>query len=334
MRNRILNILQEIKSYLSQDLKSLDQKILDYFAKKEQLIRIIGEYIVSSGGKKIRSIFALLNFKMLSKDSEVDSKVITSCAAIELIHMATLLHDDVVDGSKTRRSLPAANVLWGVNASILVGDFLLSQAFNFLVSVGSIEVLDTLAKASSLIIEGEVVQLSQLSKGVDFSREKYFQIIDLKASELFAAAFTISTILSSRKEYLEILKQYGLLVGRIFQITDDLMDYDFNSKHLGKSPGDDFKEGKITMPLIILYELMSKLEKNKLTKILQNPTKNKEDFIWVKENIIKYNINTHIKEIIQKFEQNALMILSKLQINDINFSYIVKLTKFIVHRID
>ncbi|MBF8246923.1 MAG: polyprenyl synthetase family protein [Rickettsia sp.] len=325
-------ILQDLKLYLENDLKALDQKILEYFQNREALIKIIGDYIVNSGGKKIRSIFSLLAFKMLS-DVEPDDKIINSCAAIELIHMATLLHDDVVDGSKTRRSLPSANVVWGVNASILVGDFLLSQAFNFLVSVKSLKVLDVLAKTSSLIIEGEVVQLSQLKKKKIFSQEEYFHIIDLKTAKLFSAAFEVSSILSFQENYSDKLKQYGLLVGRIFQITDDVMDYGFGLTSLGKSPGGDFQEGKVTLPVIILHNFLTLEDKSKLEVMFQYTERNDEEFQWIKQQMINLKINEHIKKILAQLERESQSLLKSLNIRNQNFSYVQQLTNFIVNRI-
>jgi len=227
------------------DMKAVDQLILDRLRSDVVLINQIGQYIVGSGGKRLRPLLVLLAAKTLGYQGD---RHIDIAAIIEFIHTATLLHDDVVDESDLRRNRDTANAVWGNAASVLVGDFLYSRAFEMMVDVQNMRVMDVLSHATNRIAEGEVLQLLNCNDP-DTSEERYMEVIKRKTATLFEAGTRLAGIISaSPQEEEEALAAYGLNLGIAFQIIDDALDY--TGTDIGKNLGDDLEEGKPTLPLI------------------------------------------------------------------------------------
>lgn len=250
--------LDAMYALIGDDLKQVNILIIERVKNEIPLINDIVSHIVSSGGKRIRPALTLICSKLCGYS---EKRHITLAAAVEFIHTATLLHDDVVDESKLRRGLPTANEVFGNKASVLVGDFLLSQAFQFMVADGSLKVLKVLSDASAIIAKGEVMQL--ISEGEpETSTEDYLGIITSKTAALFAAACELGAIVSEKTEHETTLRNFGINIGIAFQLVDDALDYVADEETLGKTIGDDFREGKITLPVIMAYAAGNKEEKS------------------------------------------------------------------------
>ena len=232
------------------DMRDVNELIVRTMDSPVTLIPQLAGHIVAAGGKRLRPMMTLASAQMCGYRGR---RHIALAACVEFIHTATLLHDDVVDGSDLRRGLASANSLWGNQASVLVGDFLFSRAFELMVADGSIPVLKVLSKASAVIAEGEVLQLTTTSN-TETSETAYLQVIRSKTAELFAAACRIGALVADRpKVEEEALETYGMNLGITFQLIDDVLDYSAKQAVLGKTVGDDFREGKITLPVILAY---------------------------------------------------------------------------------
>jgi octaprenyl-diphosphate synthase len=215
------------------------------------LIPQIASYLVSLGGKRLRPLLTIASAELCGYKGK---RHIRLAACVEFIHTATLLHDDVVDKSYLRRGKETANQVWGNKASVLVGDFLFSRAFELMVLDGSLEVLEILSKASCAIAEGEVLQLSS-SHDLKLTEETYLQIIESKTARLFSAATEVGAVVAKvEKAKRHMLSRFGYALGMAFQLMDDILDYAADQEKLGKSIGDDFREGKVTLPVIFAYE--------------------------------------------------------------------------------
>lgn len=244
--------IQEIFTVLKSDLQKVDSIILEFSTGKAPLIKEVAHHLVASGGKRIRPILLILAAKLCDDGLAKDPHNLA--AAVELIHTATLLHDDVVDVSEVRRGKKTANAIWDNKASILVGDYLFSIAFQLMVRDKNLAILDLLSKASSIMADGEVMQLEN-SNNIEISQEKYLEIIFSKTAILFSAACECAPLLNERPyEEVKALREFGKNLGIIFQIIDDILDYKADEKDLGKDIGNDFFEGKITLPVIIAYK--------------------------------------------------------------------------------
>ena len=229
-------------------MKCVDQTIHSHLASEVALINTIGGYIVAGGGKRLRPALLLLVAQALGYRG---SQQHLMAAVVELIHTATLLHDDVVDESSMRRGRETSNALFGNSASVLVGDFLYSRAFQMMVSVGNMRILDILADATNVIAEGEVLQLLNMHDP-EVDEQRYLQVIRFKTAKLFEAAARIGAVLAGADaQRQEDMASVGRSFGTAFQLIDDLLDYSGNSADLGKNIGDDLREGKPTLPLII-----------------------------------------------------------------------------------
>ncbi len=215
------------------------------------LIKQISTYIINSGGKRLRPILVVLMAQALGYKGK---KHIQLAAIVEFIHTATLLHDDVVDESDMRRGNKTANEVWGNSASVLVGDFLYSRAFQMMVTIENLEVMDILANATNTISEGEVLQLLSIGN-LDITEQQYYQIIQNKTAQLFEAGCELSALISiDNKDLIQKMANYGKYLGMAFQIADDMLDYSLENDELDKNIGDDLAEGKLTLPLIYLLE--------------------------------------------------------------------------------
>ena len=232
------------------DMNAVNVVILDRMQSKVAMIPELAGHLIAGGGKRMRPMLTLASAALLDYTGTRHHKL---AAAVEFIHTATLLHDDVVDGSGMRRGKRTANMIWGNPASVLVGDFLFSRAFELMVEDGSLKVLRILSHASAVIAEGEVDQLTA-QRQVETSEEHYLQIINAKTAALFAAACRISPVVAEAgEEAEEALEAYGRYLGIAFQLVDDAIDYTSDVATMGKGQGDDFRDGKVTLPVILAY---------------------------------------------------------------------------------
>ncbi|MCA6218841.1 polyprenyl synthetase family protein [Ideonella sp. B7] len=232
---------------MASDMQRVDEVIRQRLSSEVPLVEQIGRHIVGAGGKRIRPRLVLLFAQALGYQGQHHYEL---AATVEFIHTATLLHDDVVDESLLRRGRPTANAVFGNAASVLVGDFLYSRAFEMMVSVGSMRVLDVLADATNVIAEGEVLQLMNMHQP-DVAMDRYLQVIRYKTAKLFEASARLGAVLAqSSAEVEEACAAYGRALGTAFQLVDDLLDYQGDTATLGKNVGDDLREGKPTLPLL------------------------------------------------------------------------------------
>lgn len=239
--------LDEIRQLSQSDMAAVNQHIFSQLESDVALINQIGIYIVNSGGKRIRPLLAVLAARALGYEGTAHHTLAT---IIEFIHTATLLHDDVVDESMLRRGKETANAVFGNQASVLVGDFLYTRAFQLMVSLGRMRIMEILADATNVIAEGEVLQLMNVNDP-DTTEQSYLQVIYCKTARLFEAATELAGIITDQPaEITEALRLYGLHLGTAFQLIDDVLDYQADAAELGKNIGDDLAEGKPTLPLI------------------------------------------------------------------------------------
>jgi len=242
--------LDPMISLVAEDMNSVNAVILDRMQSRIPLIPELAGHLIAGGGKRMRPMLTLACARLLEYSGVRHHKL---AAAVEFIHTATLLHDDVVDGSGMRRGRKTANIIWGNSASVLVGDFLFSRSFELMVEDGSLKVLKILSGASAIIAEGEVNQLSA-QRRIDTDEEHYLEIIGAKTAALFAAACRIAAVVAERDEAQELaLDAYGRNLGIAFQLVDDAIDYASDGATMGKDAGDDFRDGKVTLPVILAY---------------------------------------------------------------------------------
>jgi octaprenyl-diphosphate synthase len=238
---------ESVKQLVADDLREVDRVIREQLASDVVLVNQVAEYIVGSGGKRLRPLVTVIAAKACNCP---DGRHTTAAAIIEFIHTATLLHDDVVDGSTLRRGRETANAVWGNEASVLVGDYVYSRAFEMMVALGNMRVMDVMAGATNRIAEGEVLQLMN-AHDPETTEERYFEVIYRKTAKLFEAGTQIAAILSGTPAKLEQdMMRYGKHLGTAFQLIDDVLDYRADRDQLGKNLGDDLAEGKPTLPLI------------------------------------------------------------------------------------
>lgn len=250
--------IEPLQRLVSGDLSRVNDVIVQKMQSPVALIPQLAGHIVAAGGKRLRPLLTLASARLCDYEGE---RHIPLAACVEFIHTATLLHDDVVDESDLRRGLDTANALWGNKASVLVGDFLFSRAFQLMVSDGSLKVLKILSDASAVIAEGEVHQLLT-SNDTATDEKAYLEVIEAKTAALFAAACRVGAVVAERPEVEEdALERFGRGLGIAFQLVDDVLDYSAEQKALGKTVGDDFREGKITLPLVLAYSRGDESEK-------------------------------------------------------------------------
>jgi octaprenyl-diphosphate synthase len=242
--------LDELHRLVADDLRVVNELILKHMHSPVPLIPQLAGHLIAAGGKRLRPMLTLAAARMCGYRGGRHQAL---AATVEFIHTATLLHDDVVDESDLRRGLATANAVWGNKASVLVGDFLFSRAFQLMVADGSLKVLEILSGASAVIAEGEVLQLVT-SNDTETSEQAYLEVIRCKTAALFAAACRVGAVVADRpKVEEEGLDSYGLNLGIAFQLIDDVLDYSAKQVELGKTVGDDFREGKITLPVVLAF---------------------------------------------------------------------------------
>lgn len=323
-------LIQDIHKDLAEDLAAMDAIIVTNLATREELVSIIGKYLIDAGGKRIRPLLTILSSKMFGYRGENHLKL---AASVELIHAATLLHDDVVDESTKRRFKPTANVLWGSKASILVGDFLFSRSFKLMVDTNSIEAMQSLSRASSVIAEGEVAQLVKLKEKRLIEVEEYYEVITAKTAELFATACEVGAIIANQPlKNCKILWNFGIALGNIFQIIDDLLDYFGCEDEIGKNIADDFFEGKVTLPLILLCKKLQSVELSQVTEMIQNNTRSSDDFVVIKTLLDQYNIKEQVMVYISSLKLDVYSWLQKIDLDNKYKTYLTNLVEFIIER--
>jgi octaprenyl-diphosphate synthase len=242
--------LKPLVSLVAGDMEAVNRIILDRARSNVDLIPELARHLIDSGGKRLRPMLTIAAAKLCSYDGDGHVQL---AASVEFMHTATLLHDDVVDESNLRRGKTAARLLWGNEASVLVGDYLLGQAFKMMVDVGSLGALRILSNAAAVIAEGEVMQLLT-AKNTETTEDHYLAVIDAKTAALFSAAAEVGAVIADRpKSEADALRSYGRNLGLAFQLVDDALDYSGDQSTLGKSVGDDFREGKITLPVVLCY---------------------------------------------------------------------------------
>lgn len=257
------------------DMASVDQIILERMQSPVGLIPDLAKHLISAGGKRLRPLLTVATSLMCGYKGDKHHKL---AAAVEFIHSATLLHDDVVDDSTLRRGKKPANLVWGNSPSILVGDFLFARAFNLMVETNSLEALKILSNASSIIAEGEVRQLAALGN-MQMDEESYMQVISAKTAALFSASTEVSAVITAQSdEKRKALHDYGLKIGLAFQLVDDALDYSGFESKLGKSLGDDFREGKMTLPVIRAIEFSNHENDSFWHRVIVERNQNNEDF--------------------------------------------------------
>jgi len=267
-------LIEPLTTLVQRDLEQVNRTILSRTGSDVAMIPEVANHLISSGGKRLRPMLTLATAGLCGYRGEGHVKL---AASVEFMHTATLLHDDVVDESDMRRGKAAARVLWGNEASVLVGDFLLGQAFKMMVEVGSLPCLEVLSTAAAVIAEGEVMQLSA-AKDTATSEDAYLAVIRAKTAALFAAACEVGPILAQRaKAEVEACRGYGANLGIAFQLVDDALDYGGSSAKLGKNVGDDFREGKLTLPVVLAFRRGSEAEREFWRRTLERGEVNAGD---------------------------------------------------------
>ena len=266
--------LDELQRLVNDDLRIVNELIIKHMHSPVPLIPQLAGHLVAAGGKRLRPMLTLAAARMCGYRGGRHQAL---AACVEFIHTATLLHDDVVDESDLRRGLATANAVWGNKASVLVGDFLFSRAFQLMVGDGSLRVLEILSGASAVIAEGEVLQLVT-SNDTDTSEQAYLDVIRCKTAALFAAACRIGAVVADRPRVEEeALDSYGLNLGIAFQLIDDMLDYSAKQAELGKTVGDDFREGKVTLPVVLAFRRGDEGERRFWRRCIEKVEQSEED---------------------------------------------------------
>ena len=295
LKNQINNSYFQLKESVEDKLALTEEKIKLKLNSDVELVQKMTEYHIKTGGKRLRALLTLGSAKLCGYSK--GSRDVNLAACVELIHSATLMHDDVIDEGIIRRGKETLNEIWGNHSSVLIGDYLLSRCFEMMVEDGNLEVLKLLSSTSSKIAQGEVLQLQHKGE-VDMLEETYLKIISAKTAELFAASTKVGAILSDvENKEKDALEFYGRNLGLTFQIADDTLDYNSELKMFGKTVGQDFFEGKITLPIILLFQKLDSIEKENLKEIFSKEIRDKDDFEKTISLIKKYKI---IEECYQK----------------------------------
>ena len=265
------------------DMARVDALITERMDSPVPVIPALAEHLIAAGGKRLRPLLTVAADRLAGGKGDHSLKL---AAAVEFIHTATLLHDDVVDGSQLRRGKVAAHLIWGGASSVLVGDFLFARAFELMVETGSMRALAILAKASSVIAEGEVMQLTR-SHDLNLDQQTYIEIIGAKTAELFASAAESGAVAAGASEdKIAALRAYGLNLGLAFQLTDDALDYGGKTEDLGKNAGDDFREGKATLPLLLAIGRSGPREADFWQRVIGDLKQTETDFKRARELIV------------------------------------------------
>lgn len=301
--------LTRLNDLLSGDMDHVNRLILTHMDSGVPLIPQLAGYLISAGGKRIRPLLTLAATRLFDTTT---TRPFALAASVEFIHTATLLHDDVVDESVERRGKPSANETFGNQASVLVGDFLFSRAFQLMVADGSLDVLRILSNASATISEGEVMQL-QVASNLATTWDQYLSVINAKTAALFAAATEIGPVIASAgPDMQQALRDYGTYLGLAFQIVDDVLDYTGEQAKLGKTVGDDFREGKMTAPVIFALEKATAEDKLFWQRTLVEHDIRESDLAHAKKLMQQHGALTHALDVATKYARQAADALAPL----------------------
>ena len=299
-----------------EDLESINTLIIEKLDSNVSLIKEIASYLILSGGKRLRPLLTACTYHLIQKNINCEKNYIGLAAAVEFIHAATLLHDDVIDESKKRRGNLSVNEVWGNKTSVLVGDFLFSRAFQLMTKYGNLEVLKILSDTSVTISEGEVLELMN-DKDPTINEDIYFDVINGKTASLFSAACQVGGISASgNNKEIKSLKSFGANFGMAFQLIDDAIDYTSTNENLGKNIGDDFKEGKVTLPIILAYIRSNNKEKDFWNNCIVNLKQKKSDLNTAILIMKKYNCIQDTIERAKHFANVAIDSLGIFKEND------------------
>jgi len=329
LKKQINNSYSELKNSVEDKLVLVEERIKTQLTSKVELVEEMTAYHLNTGGKRLRALLTLGSAKLCGYLK--GGRDINLAACIELIHAATLMHDDVIDNGEIRRGKKTLNFVWGNQSSILVGDYLLSRCFEMMVEDGNLEILRLLSSTSAQIAQGEILQLQHKGE-IDMLEETYFKIILAKTGKLFAAATKVGAILGNKNNKIkEALEFYGKNLGLTFQIADDSLDYNSELNLFGKKIGNDFYEGKITLPIILLYQKANDAEKIKIKEFFTKKNRDEKNFKVILELIKKYNI---ISQCYKKAEHFIDLASNSLSIFDNSDEKIIleKLTSFSLER--
>ena len=323
-----INPVERLATLVGDDLQAVDAVIHSRMTSQTALIPQVTAHLVDSGGRRLRPLITLTTARQYGYGGKEHLKL---AAAVEFIHTATLLHDDVVDGSGMRRGRPAANTVWGNKPSILVGDFLFSRAFQLMVETGSTAVLAVLANASAVIAEGEVMQLLS-SKNLAISEADYLKVICAKTAELFAAAAEAGALIAGAGEaHAQAMRAYGRNLGIAFQLVDDALDYSGRQAVMGKSVGDDFRECKVTLPIILSLTNASEDERRFWRKTIEVSVQEEGDLSRAIEFLERGGALAATVERARRYARDARDALSITPEGDIK-SALAEIADFVVER--
>ena len=320
--------LEQIVSPIKGEINLVDEIIKQGIESPMPLIPKLASHLLFNGGKRIRPSLTIFSTKLFNHQ---ESRHLKLAACIEFIHSATLLHDDVVDAGLLRRGKKTTNIIWGNKASILVGDFLLSRAFNLMIADSSMEILKTLSNTASIIAEGQILELTA-SRDIEMSEATYLDVIKSKTAQLFSSACEVGAIISnqSNKER-AALKNFGLNLGNAFQIIDDILDYISDEKKFGKTIGGDFQSGKMSLPVILAYNRGNEKERSFWYKTIKEKKQTPRDF---KKAIRIMNLSNAIQDSIKRAKFFASIAVDSLKIFPDSFEKqaLLKIVNFSVNR--
>ena len=329
LKKQINNSYSELKNSVEDKLVLVEERIKTQLTSKVELVEEMTAYHLNTGGKRLRALLTLGSAKLCGYLK--GGRDINLAACIELIHAATLMHDDVIDNGEIRRGKKTLNFVWGNQSSILVGDYLLSRCFEMMVEDGNLEILRLLSSTSAQIAQGEILQLQHKGE-IDMLEETYFKIILAKTGKLFAAATKVGAILGNKNNKIkDALEFYGKNLGLTFQIADDTLDYNSELNLFGKKIGNDFYEGKITLPIILLYQKANDAEKIKIKEFFTKKNRDEKNFKVILELIKKYNIISQCYKKAEHFIDLASNSLSIFDNSD-EKRILEKLTSFSLER--
>ena len=329
LKKQINNSYSELKNSVEDKLVLVEERIKTQLKSKVELVEEMTAYHLNTGGKRLRALLTLGSAKLCGYLK--GGRDINLAACIELIHAATLMHDDVIDNGEIRRGKKTLNFVWGNQSSILVGDYLLSRCFEMMVEDGNLEILRLLSSTSAQIAQGEILQLQHKGE-IDMLEETYFKIILAKTGKLFAAATKVGAILGNKNNKIkDALEFYGKNLGLTFQIADDSLDYNSELNLFGKKIGNDFYEGKITLPIIVLYQKANDAEKITIKEFFTKKNRDERNFKVILELIKKYNIISQCYKKAEHFIDLASNSLS-IFVNSDEKRILEKLTSFSLER--
>ena len=329
LKKQINNSYSELKNSVEDKLVLVEERIKTQLKSKVELVEEMTAYHLNTGGKRLRALLTLGSAKLCGYLK--GGRDINLAACIELIHAATLMHDDVIDSGEIRRGKRTLNLVWGNQSSILVGDYLLSRCFEMMVEDGNLEILRLLSSTSAQIAQGEILQLQHKGE-IDMLEETYYKIILAKTGKLFAAATKVGAILGNKNNKIKnALEFYGKNLGLTFQIADDSLDYNSELNLFGKKIGNDFYEGKITLPIILLYQKANDAEKIKIKEFFTKKNRDEKNFKVILELIKKYNIISQCYKKAEHFIDLASNSLSIFDNSD-EKRILEKLTSFSLER--